>query len=201
MARVLLAFIALASWTSAAGAESARYRIDPEHATVAFLVEHIGYAKVLGQFLKVEGGFTYDAAARTVSDLAVTIDARSVFSNHAERDAHVRKEDFLHTDAHPVIRFTADRAEPTGEATGRLHGALTVRGVTRPVVLDVVKNKEGPYPWGDNYVMGISARTSVKRSDFGMSYALENNLVADTVDILIELEAVRRIPGPGPGPD
>lgn len=187
-----LSLVSLVFLASAAQAQPTRYAIDPAHATVAFLVEHIGYAKTLGQFLTVDGGFTYDPTARTVTDLKVTIDAKSVFSNHAERDAHVRKEDFLHATAHPTITFVGTGAEPTGENTGRIRGDLTVRGVTKPVVLEVTKNKEGPYPWGDTYVVGISARTSVKRSDFGMTYALDGNLVGDTVDILIELEAIRQ---------
>lgn len=195
MRTFLLSLTVLSGLPAVALAQPTRYAIDPEHATVAFLVKHIGYANVLGQFLTLQGGFTYDAAARRLSDLSVAIDARSVFSNHAERDGHLRKEDFLHADAHPTIRFVASAAEPTGENTGRVLGDLTVRGVTRPVVLEVTKNKEGRYPWGENYVVGISARTTLKRSEFGMTYALDGALVADEVQVLIELEAIRHPAG------
>lgn len=187
-----LAFLIL--WSGAALAEPRRYVIDPEHATVAFLVPHIGYASVLGQFLKLEGSFVYDPDARKLDGLTVSIDAGSVFSNHAARDEHVRGADFLDAGRHPTIRFVGQRAEPTGETTGRVYGELTVRGVTRPVELAVTRNKMGPYPWGENYVVGVSVRTTLKRSEFGMTYALENGLVGDEVDVIIELEAIRQPP-------
>lgn len=182
-------------WSGAAAAEPRRYVIDPEHATVAFLVRHIGYASVLGQFLKLEGSFTYDPEARSLDGLAVSIDTGSVFSNHAARDEHVRGGDFLDAGRNPVIRFVGTRAEPTGADTGRVYGDLTVRGVTRPVELVVTRNKMGPYPWGENYVVGVSARTTLKRSDFGMTYGLEGGLVGDEVDVIIEIEAIRQPPG------
>ena len=75
--------------------------------------------------------------------------------------------------------------------TGKVTGDLTIRGVTRPVTLDVKLNKTGVYPYIDNYVAGISARATIKRSDFGMTYAVENGWVGDEVDIIIELEAIR----------
>ncbi|WP_180284563.1 YceI family protein [Azospirillum oleiclasticum] len=184
--------VLLILWSGAAAAEPRRYVIDPEHATVAFLVRHIGYASVLASFLKLEGAFTYDHDARTLDDLVVSIDARSVFSNHAARDEHVRGPDFLDSGRNPVIRFVGTRAEPTGDATGRVYGELTVRGTARPVEIAVTRNKMGPYPWGENYVVGISARTTLKRSDFGMTYGLEGDLVGDEVEVIIELEAIRR---------
>lgn len=191
----VLPMLALA-WPAEAAAAPARYRIDPEHLTVAFMVRHIGYQDVLGQFLKTEGSFTFDEAARQVSDLRVSIDAGSVFSNHQARDEHVRGGDFLDVPKHPAISFVGTAAEPTGERTGRVTGDLTIRGVTRPAVLEVTLNKVGPYPFGPNYVAGISARTTVRRSEFGMTYAVEGGLVGDEVDVIVELEAIREAPPP-----
>src|SRR5690606_28613069 len=116
----------------------------------------------------------------------------SVDSHHEERDEHLRSGDFLAADDHPEIRFVMTGAEPTGERTGKVTGDLTVRGVTRPVTLDVTWNKTGPYPFGSNYVTGISARTTLKRSEFGMTYGVENGLVGDEVEVIIELEAIRQ---------
>ncbi len=176
-----------------ARAEPHRYVIDPEHAVVAFTVHHLGFADVLGQFLELEGAFTFDEETRTLADVQAGIRASSVFTNHEARDDHVRKKDFLWADEHPVIRFVGTGAEPTGERTGKVYGDLTLRGVTRPVVLDVTWNRSGRYPFGDkHYAIGISATASIDRSDFGMTYALEGDMVGDTVDIILEFEAIRQ---------
>jgi polyisoprenoid-binding protein YceI len=181
--------LASAAWPAAAA--PALYRIDPEHLVVAFTVRHIGYHDVLGQFLEAEGSFTLDEEARTVSGIRVAIDAGSVFTNHKARDEHVRGGDFLDAGKHPAIRFVGTSAEPTGERTGRVTGDLTILGVTRPVTLDVTLNKVGPYPFGGNYVAGVSARTTLRRSEFGMAYGVAGDLVGDEVNVMIELEAIR----------
>lgn len=176
-----------------AKAEPASYKLDPSHLTIAFLVRHLGYADTLGQFLEANGSFVYDDEARTVENIVVEIDTASVFSNHEARDNHLRSNDFLAADENPVIRFVGTGAEPTGETTGRIMGDLTIRGVTRPVVLDVTLNKAGNYPWGDkHYALGLSARTTIKRSEFGMMYAVEGGIVGDEVDIILEFEAIRQ---------
>lgn len=178
--------------TPVAQAQPARYTLDPEHVAVAFLVKHIGFASTLGQFLEVEGSFVFDESVPSVSDLEVTIEADSVFTAHERRDDHVRSDDFLAADDHPEITFAMTAAEQTGARTGTVTGDLTIRGVTRPVTLEVTWNKSGKYPFNDNYVTGISARTTIQRSDFGMTYALDNGLVGDEVEILIEAEAIRQ---------
>ncbi len=187
-----VAVIGLMLGPAGAAAAPERYRIDPEHLSIGFLVGHIGYAEVLGLFLEGEGSFTFDPEAHTLSDLRVSIPAVSVFTNHDDRDEHLRGTDFLDAGSHPEITFVGTGAEPTGERTGRVTGDLTLRGVTRPVTLDVTWNKSGPYPFGDNFVIGISARTTIRRSDFGMTYAVDNGWVEDAVDIIIELEAIRQ---------
>jgi polyisoprenoid-binding protein YceI len=178
-----------------AEAAPARFVIDPEHTSVAFMVSHIGYHNLLAQLLRVQGSYVFDEEARTLSDLRVTIDAASVFSNHQKRDEHVRGPDFLDVAAHPAITFVSTKAEPTGPDTGKVTGDLTIRGVTRPVTLDVTLNKTGLYPYVDNYVVGVSARATIRRSDWGMTYAVDNGLVGDEVQIIIESEAIREKQG------
>lgn len=192
LASTLVAVPLLIVPLAGARAEPARYEIDPDHTTIAFLVSHIGYQKVLGQFLEFEGGFTFDEQARTLEDLKVTIDVDSVETHHDDRDDHLESDDFLAEDEHPEITFVMTGAEATGERTGKVAGDLTIRGVTKPVTLDVTWNKSGPYPFGDNYVTGISARTDLKRSDFGMDYGVADGLVGDEVEVIIELEAIRQ---------
>ncbi len=178
--------------TAPAKAEPRTYEIDPAHASIAFLVQHIGYAKTLGQFLKTSGSFVYDEEARVLGDLSVSVDARSVFTNDKARDNHVLGKDFLATDEHPDITFIASGGEATGETTGTVTGDLTIRGVTKPVTLDVTLNKAGPYPFGhQKNTLGISARATILRSEFGMTYAL-GGIVGDEVEILIEVEAIQQ---------
>ncbi|MCG8598130.1 MAG: YceI family protein [Kiloniellales bacterium] len=177
-----------------AQAAPARYEIDPAHFSVGFLVHHIGYADTLGMFLEGAGSFTFDEAAPAVSDIEVTIQADSVFTNHDRRDQHVKGGDFLDVDDHPEIRFVGREARPTGENTGEVTGDLTILGVTRPITLQVTKNKIGAYPFGAGppYVVGVSVRGTVKRSEFGMTYAVENGWVGDEIELIIEFEAIRQ---------
>lgn len=176
----------------AAMAEPARYKLDPDHLNVAFSVSHIGFSRVIGLFLSGSGSFMFDEETRELSDLRVSIDANSVFTNHKARDKHVRSADFLDAEQHGDIEFVMTGAEPTGERTGIVSGDLTIRGVTNPVDLDVTWNKSGTYPWGDNYVLGASARAVIKRSDYGSVYALEGEIVGDEVAITLEIEAIRQ---------
>ena len=175
-------------------AAPAQYKIDSEHFSVGFLVHHIGYADTLGMFLKGEGSFTFDEAAPAVSDIEVTIAADSVFTNHDRRDKHLKGIDFLNVDDHPEIRFVGREARPTGDKTGEIDGDLTILGVTQPVTLQVTLNKIGDYPFGAGppYVVGVSVRGTVKRSAFGMSYAVDNGWVGDDIEVIIEFEAIRQ---------
>ncbi len=187
----VLAALTAALLAAPARAEPIEWKIDPEHATIAFLVEHIGYARLLGQFTEVEGTFTYDPEAQALGQVSVAIDAASVWTDNERRDNHVRDDDFLNVDEYPEITFTAEGGEVTGENTGTVTGELTILGQTRPVTLDVTLNKDAPYPFGhEKRTLGISVRGTVVRSDYGMDYAVANGLVGDEVDLLIEFEAI-----------
>jgi len=192
----LSAFTALCAATTLgvaqpASAEPVTWEIDPEHTVVAFTVMHIDFAKVLGRFSEIEGRFVYDPETRALGEVRVEIGAQSVDTDHEARDGHVRGEDFLYTSEHPTITFTADGATPASETQGTVTGDLTIRGVTRPVTLDVTLNKRGEYPFGHGKeTLGISATAEIQRSDFDMTYALPT-MVGDTVDIMLEFEAIR----------
>jgi polyisoprenoid-binding protein YceI len=179
--------------TSAARAAPARYALDPDHMSIGFLISHVGFEKLLGMFREAHGTFVFDEQKPAVSDIDVTIKTASVFTSHDKRDGHLRGPDFLWAEKYPDITFRGTSAEQTGPRTGKVSGDLTLRGVTRPVVLDVVWNKSGQYPFGDmHYATGISARTKIKRSDFGMTYAVDSGLVGDEVEIILEFEAIRQ---------
>jgi polyisoprenoid-binding protein YceI len=182
-----------ALWSGSATAEPAVYKIDPEHAVVAFMVEHIGFARVLGSFNTIQGSYAFDEAAGTVSDVRVSVRTVSVASHHKERDEHLRSDDFLDADAFPDMTFTADAARRIGDREFEVVGALTLLGVTQPLVLQATWNKSGDYPIGRNaYAMGVSARGVLQRADFGMNYAIDNGWVGNDVEIIIEFEAQRQ---------
>ena len=184
--------LATAIFGSTALAEPARYELDPAHTAVFFTVDHIGYAKTLGIFGTVSGEFTYDMESQDLSDVQVSIDAASVNTFDSARDGHVRNKDFLDVSNHPEITFVATGGTPTGDTTGTVTGDLTILGQTRPVTLDVTLNKAAEYPFGHKRMtLGLSIETSIERSDFGMTYAVGNGLVGDTVNIQIETEAMK----------
>lgn len=187
----------VATVSSNARAEFERYTIDPAHVSIGFLVHHIGFADTLGMFREVEGSFMFDEDNPAVKDVVVTVNSSSVFTNHDARDGHARGGDFLDADNHPVIKFVGTSTEATGERTGTITGDLTMLGVTQPITFDLTWNKSGVYPFDPTgqgkppYVIGISASSTVKRSDFGMTYGVEPGWVGDEIELIIEFEAIR----------
>ncbi|MEM9783862.1 MAG: YceI family protein [Pseudomonadota bacterium] len=187
VAALIAAPLALAT---PAKADPVTFELDPTHTTVAFLVDHIGYAKTLGWFLEVSGSFVYNSTEKTVTDIRIEVNPASVFTNDERRDDHVRNADFLHVDEHPEIVFTAEGGEVTGENTGIVRGELTLLGETRPIEVAVTLNKDAPYPFGhQKRTLGVSAEATVVRSAFGMEYAL-GGLVGDEVEVIFEMEAI-----------
>lgn len=175
----------------AAQAEMKRYELDPEHTVVAFMIDHIGYAKVLGQFTEVSGHFMYDAETRELGEVRVSVPIASVETFNDARDGHILSEDFLWADQQPEMVFTANGGDPETDTTGSVTGTLSLRGAEAPLTLDVTLNKVADYPFGHGKeTVGISARGSVLRSDFGSTYALGGGIVGDAVDIIIEAEAL-----------
>ena len=174
-------------------AQARTYEIDQEHFAIMFKVDHIGYADVIGLFLKAKGSFVYDEATRTLVSGRVEVDPASVFSNHERRDDHVRNKDFLNVRSHPNVVFEAVSLDLDEQGEGRLEGKLTLLGKTLPVTLDVSLNRAAAYPFGHKqHTLGISASTVLRRSDWGMTYGVAGNLVGDEVSMQFEFEAIQR---------
>jgi polyisoprenoid-binding protein YceI len=192
MMPVLVATLLLAE-ASRLAAEPTRYELDAEHTTIAFLVEHIGYAKTLGQFREASGGFTFDEESGELTAVRIEVATASVDTHHEARDRHLASADFLDSGRHPAMTFTANGAERSGERTFTVTGELTLLGRTRPLTLDATLNKLAPYPIGNRAeVVGVSARGTLERSEFGMTYGVADGLVGDEVEIIIEIEARSR---------
>jgi polyisoprenoid-binding protein YceI len=195
---LLTACLAIGLGHARAWAEPARYEIDPDHLSIGFLVDHVGYAKVLGMFRKASGSYTFDEATGELQDVVVTIDTESVFSNHRKRDEHLRSADFLNSAEFPQMVFRAQGATPLEERRYRIEGELELLGQSRPLTLEATWNKSAEYPFGGGllggrpYVMGVSARGSFQRSAYGMDYSVDNGWVGDEVELIIEFEAQRQ---------
>jgi|OpeIllAssembly_1097287.scaffolds.fasta_scaffold57333_3 polyisoprenoid-binding protein YceI len=193
----------LAAWAAAAArparAQVARYEIDPDHLSIGFLVDHLGYSKVLGLFRKARGSFSFDEGRGVLGDVRIEVETASVFSNHRARDDHLKSAEFLNSEEHPRMVYTAASARRSGERTFEIPGQLELLGKVQPLVLQATWNKSGPSPIGGflgigrkPYVMGVSARGSFRRSAYGMNYAVANGWVGDEVALIIEFEAVRQ---------
>lgn len=166
--------------------------IDASHSTVSFVVRHMAFAKVRGNFGKFEGTINFDPENVANSSATITIDANSIDTKDENRDNHLRSNDFFGADENPSITFVSTSVTPNGSDEFKLHGDLTMNGVTRPVTLDVEYNGMGTSPMGPQ-VYSFSAETKVNRKDFNMNWnaALETGgfLVSDDVKIEIEVEA------------
>lgn len=174
-------------------AAPATYRIDPEHFSIAFLVEHLGFEKVIGQFAEASGEFVYDEETRKLASGTVEVKAASASTHHGPRDGHVKSPDFLNAEKFPVIRFVATDYRAGEDGNGVLKGELTLLGKTRPVELTTRLNKAGKYPFGHGkHTLGISARARLERSVWGMVYGVTGNMVGDEVDLMFEFEAMRQ---------
>jgi len=176
-------------------AEPADWEIDSEHFSIVFEAEHIGYQQQMGMFLEGSGEFRYDPETGELSGGRVEIAAESLFSNHDDRDEHLRGRDFLSANRHPLIVFAATGYTPsTGDmAHGTLSGNLTMLDETHPVELDVIINKRAEYPFGHREeTLGISASTTIMRSRWGMDYGVSNDMVGDAVKLRFEFEAIRQ---------
>lgn len=151
-----------------APAMAADYNIDipGQHAFITFKANHLGYSFIVGGFNRFEGKFSHDAGNPGASKVNVTIQADSVDTNHAERDKHLRSEDFLDVDKYPTITFEST-GYSAGSGGGKLRGNLTLHGVTREIEIDVTHIGEGKDPWG-GYRSGFVGTVDLNAADFGL---------------------------------
>lgn len=166
---------------------------DPAHTDVSFSAKHMMIATVKGRFTQVEATLELDEADFTNSTVEARIDASSLYTGVDYRDNHLRSADFILAEQYPHITFQSARIERTGKDRYNVHGDLTIRDVTRPVVLDATFEGRGFAHDGKEHV-GFSARTTVNRKDWGLNWnvALETGgvLVGEQVKIAIDLEFI-----------
>ena len=181
---------------SAALAPAATWQIDPAHSAAQFAVRHMMVSTVRGEFGGVKGTVEYDPAQPGRSAVEVTIDATTLNTREAKRDAHLKSADFFEVEKFPAITFKSKRVESAGQGKLRLIGDLTMKGVTKEVVLDV----EGPTQEVTMRNMartGASATGKLNRKDFGLNWnrTLDAGgvVVGDEVSITIDVEMIRKL--------
>lgn len=171
------------------------WQIDSAHSQLSFSARHMMISKVNGRFEEFDGSINFDENNPSASSVNVTINAASINTRVDQRDDHLRSADFLDTANYPTLTFVSQRVDVTGDNSGKLIGDLTIRGVTKEVVLDVTYAGQAKSPWGTTSA-GFSASTKINRKDWGLEWnaALETGgvLVGDTINIDIELELVKQ---------
>ncbi|WP_449465587.1 YceI family protein [Stenotrophomonas humi] len=163
------------------------YKLDPTHTDVLVQWNHLGFSNPTAHFGNVDGTLVYDAADVTKSTVEVTLPLSGLNSFTAKFDEHLRSADFFDAAKFPTATFKSTKVEAAGTNKLTVTGDLTVKGVTKPVVLDVTINGAGEHPMMKVPSVGFDATTSFKRSEFGMGAYAPN--VSDDVKVRITTEA------------
>ena len=182
---LLPAMLALASF--AAVAAPATYKIDPSHTVVLASWSHFGYSHPSANFAGAQGTLVYDARNVAASRVDVTLPLSGLDTFVPKLDEHLKSAEFFDASKYPQITFRSTRTSTAGPHRLKVVGDLTVHGVTRPAVLDVVFNKAALNPMMKANVIGFDATTTIKRSDFGIAAYIPN--VGDEITIRITTEA------------
>ena len=170
------------------------YTIDASHSRIGFVARHAMVTKVRGQFTTYEGSGYFDAADPTRSTVELTIQADSIDTSNADRDAHVRSNDFFAMENHPTLTFRSTSIEQVDGDVYRVTGDLTLRGVTKPVTIDMEFTGAAVDPFG-NQRIGLEGRTTVNRKDWGLNWnaALDTGgvLVSEKVTLELDVSAIK----------
>lgn len=201
MKNLFKSVVAIAALAVPSLALASTWEIDSGHSSANFSVKHMMMTNVKGEFSKVTGTVTLDEKDISKSSVNATIDASTVDTRNEQRDGHLKSPDFFDVAKFPNITFKSKKVEKAGENKYKVTGDLTMRGVTKEVVLDVDATfKEGKTPFGGNIVTGLSATTKVNRKDFGLNWnkALETGgvLVGDDVNVGLEIELTKKDAAP-----
>ena len=182
------------SATTAASSLTGTYAIDPTHSRIGFVARHAMVTKVRGSFNEFEGSGYFDATDPSNSTAQLTIAAASIDTRNADRDAHLRSNDFFDMETYPEITFASTAVEQVDDTSYRVTGDLTIKGTTKPVTVDFEYTGTAIDPY-QNQRIGLEGRTTVNRKDWGVSWnaALDAGgvLVSEKVTLEFEVSAIR----------
>ena len=169
---------------------AADYKVDVKgaHAFVQFKIKHLGYSWLLGRFNTFDGDFSYDDKTPNSANINIEIDTKSIDSNHAERDKHLKGKDFLNVSKFPKATFVSNNIKFSDDENAIVTGEFTLKGVTKTISFPVVKIGEGQDPWG-GYRAGFSGTTSFKLADYGITYNL--GPASTHVEMALHIEGVK----------
>lgn len=171
-----------------AGLTAGDYQVEPKHAYITFSYSHKGYSNPFLRFRSFSGSVAVDPAHPERTSVTIDIDPNSIDSGVDEFDDHLRGEKLFDVENHPGITFRSTSLKLDEDGSGKLTGDLTIKGITRPVMLDIKMNKIGKDRSGEA-MFGISGRTRILRSDWDLGYAAP--VVGDEVDLIVEVEFVK----------
>ena len=167
-------------------APSGVYRLETAHSQLLFAIPHFGLTNYYGRFDRLSGTLNFDANQPEKSAVSITVDATSADTPSAEVNNELKGANVLDAENFPTVTFKSSSVARTGPDTGRITGDLTIKGVTKPVTLNVVFGGGAPNPMNDSYALGFHASATIKRSDFAMTGMMWNSMVGDEVTLTIE---------------
>lgn len=170
---------------------AADYKIDQEgqHAFINFRIKHLGYSWLYGTFKDFSGDFSYDKANPAADKVKVTINTKSIDTNHDKRDEHLRSADFLNVEKFPQASFVSTKVTPKQGNEFAIDGNLTLNGVTKPVTINAEFIGEGADPWG-GYRAGFHGTTTFKLRDFAINHELGED--SEEIEMTLAVEGVRQ---------
>lgn len=197
LSQALVIVISFASFFTIPAYADETYTFDPNHSYVQFHINHFGFSNPSGKWL-FNGTLNLNEKKPQDSKVNITIETGTVDTGIPALDEHLRGAVFLDVKQFPTATFVSDKVSVTGKDTAKVQGMLTLHGVTKPVTLEVKLNKSGINPISEKQSVGFTAKTEIKRSDFGINTLLPD--LGDTVKIDIEAEAALATPAPATNP-
>ncbi len=191
MKKIMFGLFMLSLTATPLAVQAENYVIDTDkaHAFIQFRIKHLGYSWLYGRFNDFHGTFSYDEKDPGKTNVSVTLKTASIDTNFAERDKHLRSDDFFDVKKYPESTFVSTSYKPTGNGKGILKGKLTLRGITKPITVEVSQIGAGPDPWG-GFRRGFYGTTTLTLADFGMTYNL--GPASTTAELQLSIEGIRQ---------
>lgn len=185
--KLTLATIVFAAFSTSSFAEAVKYQIEPNHSHVNWTANHFGFSNQTGKFSDISGEINFDEKKPQDSSVDVTIKIASLTTGLPKFDSHLKSADLFDEKQFPTAKFVSKKIKVTGKNTAKIEGDLTLHGVTKTVSLNAKFNKSDVSVITQKPTIGFSATSSIKRSEFGIDYAVPS--ISDKIDLVIEVEA------------